>query len=65
MDGTWALEGRTLIITNDGVSQEAVITKQTADVLEAKVNIEESYTQSEVTVTTKVNALYKFRKADQ
>ncbi|HYF71137.1 MAG TPA: hypothetical protein VD884_23575 [Ohtaekwangia sp.] len=65
MDGTWELDGRTLIITNDGVSQEAIITKQTDDVLEAKVNIEESFSESEITVTTKVKAIYKFRKADQ
>lgn len=65
MDGTWELDGRTLIITNDGLSQEAVITKQTDDVLEAKVNIEESFSFSEMTVSTKVKAIYKFRKTDQ
>lgn len=65
MNGTWELDGKTLIITNDGIAQEAVITKQTDDVLEAKVNFNESFSLSEMTVSTKVKAIYKFRKAVQ
>lgn len=61
-DGTWSLNGRTLTVTSGGETQEGTITKQTATTLEVKINLDESQTDSGITVTAKVQAVYTFEK---
>jgi len=63
MDGTWELDGRKVIITNDGQEQEGTITKQSETELEVRVDLEQSMTDSGITVKTKVKAVYKFEKS--
>lgn len=62
MDGTWELNGKTLLVTNDGVTQEGTISKQTATTLEVRINVNDSYTDSGYTITAKVKGVYKFEK---
>ena len=64
IDGTWTLEGRTLTITNGAITQDATITRQTNTVLEVKIKIEETESDPNFTVTTKVDAVYTFEKQD-
>ncbi len=62
IDGTWTLEGRTLTITNGAITQDATITRQTSTVLEVKIKLEETESDPNFTVTTKVDAVYTFEK---
>lgn len=61
-DGTWALSGKTLSITNPGGTQQATILKQTSTTLEIGVNVDESESVSGITITTKVQGVYTFIK---
>lgn len=61
-DGTWSLNGRTLSVTSGGETQEGTITKQTANTLEVRINLNESESDSGITVTTKLQAVYTFEK---
>jgi hypothetical protein len=62
IDGTWALNGRTLAVSSGGLTQEGTITKQTSTTLEIRTNVTESFSDSGITVTTKVQAVYTFQK---
>jgi hypothetical protein len=61
-DGTWTLNGKTLMITNPGGTQEATIVSQTSTSLTLKVDINESESASGITVTTKVSGVYTLKK---
>ena len=61
-DGTWTLDGQTLSITDINGTEKATIIEQTATSLKMKLDINESETDQGFTVTTKVSAVYTFKK---
>lgn len=61
-DGTWTLNGRTLTVSTGGTSQEGTITKQTSTTLEVRINLDQSESDSGITVTTEVQAIYTFER---
>lgn len=61
-DGTWTLNGKTLTVTNDFGDQTATILEQTSTTLKFRAELTESESDSGVTVTTKIEAIYTFTK---
>ncbi len=61
-DGTWTLNGKILSITNPSGTQDATIVKQTSTTLVLRLDLEESESDSGITVTTKIQAVYTFIK---
>lgn len=63
MDGTWELEGRKLIVTNDIAVQEATVTRQTSTTMEVKIKFEQSEGDDEFfSVATKFDAVFTFSR---
>ena len=61
-DGTWALNGRDLTVTNDGFSQKATIVEQNSTNLKIKFDTTQSQSDQGITVTTNVQGVYTFKK---
>lgn len=61
-DGTWSLSGNTLTVTEDNESQEVTVLEQTSTTMKLRVIIDETQSVQEVTLTTKVEAVYTFTK---
>src|SRR5690606_625917 len=61
-DGTWSLEGKTLTVVSGGITQQATITKQSNSSLQMRIDINQTESEMDITVTTKIQAVYTFEK---
>jgi hypothetical protein len=61
-DGTWALNGRTLTITGPDGPQEATVLNQTSTALKMRMDLKESATSQDITVSTDIQITYTFTK---
>ncbi|MBX2970416.1 MAG: hypothetical protein KF803_13690 [Cyclobacteriaceae bacterium] len=65
MDGTWELEGRKLIVTNDLAVQEGTVTRQTSTTMEVKIKFEQVEGDDEFfSVATKFDAVFTFSRQE-
>lgn len=61
-NGTWTLEGNTLTISDPDGSEKATIVEQNSTTLRLKMDVSESETDQGITVATKIQATYTFKK---
>jgi hypothetical protein len=62
VDGTWTLDGRTLTITGDVGPQTATVLEQTSTSLKIRMDVKESVTSQDITVSTDIQITYIFKK---
>lgn len=61
-DGTWTLSGRTLTVSGPNGPEEATILEQTSTSLKMRMDVTESFTSQDITVSTELQITYTFKK---